>query len=298
MSYPPQGNYPPPGGGYPPAQGGNQPPNSYPPNNYPPNNYPPNNYPPPGPPPGNYPPNNYPPPGPSGGQLGGYPPQGGYAPPPGSYPPQGNYPPQDASPYGGPYAPPQGTPPPYAPPTGLPPYNAVQPGGGYEPYNPYGGGYSTPRYASFWWRVLASIVDSIVVSIPSAIVGAILGVGGYSVATTTTLGDKFGIRLIVAVIGALIAVAYQVLMLTRNNGKTVGDMVCSIQVVSASGGSVSQDQALRRAGFQAVLSLLAIIPFLGFVAFVAALLDDLSMLWDANKQTYHDKFANTSVIKL
>ncbi len=287
MSYPPQGNYPPPGGGYPPAQGGG---------NYPPNNYPPNNYPPPGPPPGNYPPNNYPPPG---GQPGAYPPQGGgYAPPQGNYPPPGTYPPQDAPPYGGQYAPPQGAPPPYAPPTGLPPYNAVQPGGGYDPYNPYGGGYTTPQYASFWWRALATIIDSIVVAIPSAIVGAVLGVGGYSVATTTTLGDRFGIRLVVALVGALIAIAYQVLMLTRNNGKTVGDMVCSIQVVSASGGAVTQDQALRRAGFQAVLSLLAIIPFLGFIAGVASLLDDLSMLWDANKQTYHDKFANTSVIKL
>jgi len=293
MSYPPQGNYPPPGGGYPPAQGGN---------------YPPNSYPPPGPPPGNYPPQppqgNYPPPGPPspyGGQPGAYPPQGGYGPPPGNYPPQppqGNYPPQDGSPYGGQYAPPQGSPPPYAPPMGMPPYSAVQPGGGYDPYNPYGGGYAPPQYASFWWRVLASIIDSIVVAIPSAIVGAILGVGGYSVATTTTLGDNFGIRFLVGVIGALIAIAYQVLMLTRNNGKTVGDMVCGIQVVSASGGSVSQDQALRRAGFQAVLSLLTIIPFLGFIAAIGSLVDDLSMLWDANKQTYHDKFANTSVIKL
>jgi len=297
MSYPPQGNYPPPGGGYPPAQGGNYPPNSYPPSG-----------PPPGPPPGNHPPpqGNYPPPGPSGpydGQPGAYPPQGGYGPPPGNYPPQppqGNYPPQDGSPYGGQYAPPQGAPPPYAPPMGLPPYNnnAMQPGGGYDPYNPYGGGYAPPRYASFWWRALASIVDSIIVSIPGAVLGGILGIGVYSVATTTNVDGNFGLRLAAGLLGLVISVAYQVLLLTRNNGKTVGDMVCGIQVISAGGGSVSQDQALRRAGFQGVLGLLSIIPILGVFAGIAALLDDLSMLWDANKQTYHDKFANTSVIKL
>ena len=74
-------------------------------------------------------------------------------------------------------------------------------------------------------------------------------------------------------------------MIALVNGKTVGAMALGICVVPADGsGSVSIGKALIRA-------------VVGYISGFVLLLGFLWMLWDSNKQTWHDKAAGTYVIK-
>jgi uncharacterized RDD family membrane protein YckC len=65
----------------------------------------------------------------------------------------------------------------------------------------------------------------------------------------------------------------------------LGKQFLGIKVVAAAGGQVSWVQAIVREVFKLVSS-------------YALLLGYLWMLWDKDKQTWHDKVAKTYVIKL
>lgn len=81
-------------------------------------------------------------------------------------------------------------------------------------------------------RIVALIIDSIILGVISSILGAVLGqeVGGL--------------------LSILLIIGYQVAFLTAMNGQTPGKMVMGIRVVSASGGPVSPVQAaLRGVGY-------------------------------------------------
>lgn len=304
MSYPPQGGYSPPSGNYPPPDN-NYPPQggAYPPAGNPPGNYPPASYPPP-----NMPPSNYPPPGNFGQPPGGYPPPGSYP------PPTGDNATRDTPPYG---APPQyGGPPPPQPqqymPPGVSPYNPPPPVP-YGQYNAYAGGYApvVSQESLFWWRALTGVIDFIIIGVGRSIIGAllalILGVGAFSFAVATGgSGGFFGrylvYQVITAFVGAALLVAYEGIVIFRNNGKTLGSMVTGVQVVSADGSPVTQEQSFRRAGYQAAIylaaSIVGIIPLIGWVAWLAMLGYYFAPMWNPSKQAYHDKYANTRVVKV
>lgn len=237
------------------------------------------------------------------GQPGQYPPQNPY----GQQPP---YPPQDQPPYGG-QQPPYGQPPqgnPYGqqgqlgqyPPPPENPYGQQTPypsqPGAVPPYAPYGqqpgypgapGGYyqagTQARYAGFWWRFLAVLIDGIIIGIPLNILAAALGLGSSSSGSGSfnySVGG--GGSLLTTVLFLL----YEVLTLTYWNGQTIGKKICGVRVVNAAtGGAVNLGQSVIR-------YLMKIVS--GFVL----LLGYLWMLWDPNKQTWHDKVAKTYVIKL
>jgi len=305
MSYPPQGGYSPPSGNYPPPDN-NYPPQggSYPPVGNPPGNYPPASYPPP-----NMPPSSYPPPGNFGQPPGGYPPPGSYPPPTGDNATR-DMPPYSAPPYGGPPPPPQ-QPQQYMPP-GVAPYNPPPPVP-YGQYNAYAGGYApvVSQESLFWWRALTGVIDFIIIGVARSIIGAllalILGVGAFSFAVATGgSGGFFGrylvYQVITAFVGAALLVAYEGIVIFRNNGKTLGSMVTGVQVVSADGSPVTQEQSFRRAGYQAAIylaaSIVGIIPLIGWVAWLAMLAYYFAPMWNPSKQAYHDKYANTRVIKV
>lgn len=273
MSYPPQGggNYPPQGGNYPPQdappQGGGQPYGGQPygqPQGNP--------YGQPGQPGQSQGGNPY---GQPQGQPYGQPGQGGGNP----YAPQGQ-------PYGQPpYGQPQGNP--YAPqgqPYGqeaLAPYGA--PGGTPDPYGSYYGGYAAaaPRYAGFWWRLLAGIIDGIIVGIPVGVIAGALGLG----ATTATDGSvntalNGGGQLFSQIVGVL----YAALFIAYWNGQTPGKKICGLRVIKENGGRVEIGPAFVRA-------------LVAIISGIVLLLGYLWMLWDPKKQTWHDKAAGTIVVK-
>jgi uncharacterized RDD family membrane protein YckC len=123
----------------------------------------------------------------------------------------------------------------------------------------------TSARAGFWRRFAAAFVDGILLNIVSWILSAIIGQNpGYG-------------------IGLLITIGYFTYF-HGSTGQTPGNAALSIRVVDKDGGgSIGYGRAFVR-WLVSIVSYLVI--FLGF----------LWMLWDGEKQTWHDKAANSVVV--
>ena len=195
--------------------------------------------------------------------------------------------------------PPSGqTPPPSAPPPGygqMPPYG-TPPGG-----SPYGYGAvpgptdSLGRPLADWWqRLVAIIIDGLILFIPLEIIfSAALGTGG--VAT-----GHLGVKVVIAgLVGAVVEIVYFAILNGSDKGQTVGMMAMGITVRDAStGGAINPQRAAMRILVLAPQIVLAWIPFLGTIAELYCLVCGLSPLWDSRRQGFHDKAIGTVVIKV
>ena len=132
----------------------------------------------------------------------------------------------------------------------------------YQP--PAGGGPSGPR-ASFGRRLVAAIIDGILLGV----------VGGIFYAISRTLGY---------IVQILLTVAYLTYLEGSASGQTVGKKAMGIRVVDfQTGGPIGYPRAFIR--------------WIGrYVSAIACLLGYFWMLWDREKQTWHDKFANDVVV--
>lgn len=133
-------------------------------------------------------------------------------------------------------------------------------------------------YAGFWRRFLAVVLDGIIVSIPANIFAASFGV---SLAIT---GGGIHYRSGGSGLQTLFFVVYEALLIAFWNGQTIGKKAMGIRVVARGGQPVSVGMAFVR-------SLMKI------VSGAVLLLGYLWMLWDPNKQTWHDKVADTYVVR-
>ncbi len=204
-------------------------------------------------------------------------------PPPGGWQQPGQYPPPP--PQGGGWQQPQGggwqQPGQYPPPPGWqqpgqyppPPQGGWQQPGGY-PAPPPIGSWSGPgvggQLAGWWYRVGATIIDGVVLAIPDFVIrAAVPNAGGY-------------------LLSLAVSAAYITIMLAKR-GQTVGNIAVGTRVVYAqTGGPVTYGRALGRWAAEAAMVALLFIPWI---------VDILWPLWDARKQTLHDKIANTVVLR-
>jgi uncharacterized RDD family membrane protein YckC len=154
------------------------------------------------------------------------------------------------------------------------------------------------RYASFWIRVGATLIDGLVfipLSIPF-----LIGIWNRmsteidrSIATgqpadvTPYVGRFAGWALTLAVV----TYTYQALMV-RYFGGTIGKLAVGIRVRKDDGNVAGWREALLRPVLQLIVSVGSFVPGAGLIT----LLDDLWMLWDRQKQTLHDKVAGTIVV--
>ncbi|GHF37048.1 hypothetical protein GCM10010218_18270 [Streptomyces mashuensis] len=215
-------------------------------------------------------------PPPAGGPVGGGGPAGPGGPPPPTGPPPGGTPP--GGPYGGgPYGGgPYGSPPP--------------PGhGGPYPGAPYGGPPSDPLagmppLANRFKRLIARIIDGLLVSVPVSIVFT-FAAGHYD--PWNDQNKSTGLSIIVA----LVYFVYEGLMLSTR-GQTVGKMAMKIRVAMLENGAIPQGApGWTRA---AVYSLPEVVLCCGFVFW---LVNVLWCLWDEPyHQCVHDKAAKTVVV--
>jgi len=137
--------------------------------------------------------------------------------------------------------------------------------------DPFGGesprpsGPSGPR-AGFWIRFGAALIDGILLTIVAIPLRIALPSALYTVIAT------------------LLGIAYYVLLEGGARGQTVGKMAVGIRVFDlAHGGPIGYVRAFVR--------------YIGrFVSFFVLLLGYLWMLWDKEKQTWHDKFAGSVVV--
>ncbi len=127
---------------------------------------------------------------------------------------------------------------------------------------------STMAYAGFGRRLLAVILDGIILSIPAVGLGFALSFGRSG-------GSGSNI---------LLTILYEALLIALWNGQTIGKLAMGIRVVTADGAPVPVGMAFARAGMK-------------IVSGAALGLGYLWMLWDLNKQTWHDKVAKTYVIR-
>jgi uncharacterized RDD family membrane protein YckC len=128
----------------------------------------------------------------------------------------------------------------------------------------FGGGAITSERAGFWVRFGASLVDGILVGIVSVVLDLALKGPGSG-------------------IGFLLAIGYYVYCEGGERGQTIGKAALGIQVRSTSGGPLGYGRAFLRY----VGRIVSTIPlFLGY----------FWMLWDSNKQTWHDKIAGSVVV--
>ncbi|OPG05419.1 RDD family protein [Microbispora sp. GKU 823] len=163
--------------------------------------------------------------------------------------------------------------------------------------------------AEWWQRLVARIIDGVIVGIPFAIITLVITgivVTNASIDPTTgvfTTGSGYFLAsLLTAILGGLVMVAYEFLML-RAQGQTLGKKVMGIKVVPVGGtldaGGLPQDAALKRAGVLYVFEFLQWIPVISYLASLASLLNVLWLLWDKPlHQALHDKVANTVVVKV
>ena len=125
----------------------------------------------------------------------------------------------------------------------------------------------TSERSGFWRRFAAALIDGIALGVVSGILRAILGNSG---------GEGLGL---------VISLGYYTYFHGKT-GQTPGDAVMSIRVVdfrNGTGAPIGYGRALGRA-------------LMSIVSAVVFLLGYLWMIWDSEKQTWHDKAANSVVV--
>ena len=152
--------------------------------------------------------------------------------------------------------------------------------------------------ADWWQRLVAIILDSIILFVPKAILTAI--VVGTAVSNNGLYTTGIGASLIVlGIIFAIVDIAYFALLNGSEKGQTVGQMVLGIAVRDESTGGAIGPQ---RGGLRILVLdpglLVFWIPVIGLIAGLYTLVAALSPLWDDRRQGFHDKVAKTDVIKV
>jgi uncharacterized RDD family membrane protein YckC len=135
------------------------------------------------------------------------------------------------------------------------------------------------EYAGFWIRLVAAIIDGIVLCVPYFFFIALLS------------GEAFGkvsilnpLGVIIFLLLVLVIIAYAPFMLSKF-GATLGKMILGLRVVDANGQKIGLGKALLR-------------EIIG--KWISNLVFSLGFIWvafDEKKQGWHDKIAGTYVVK-
>jgi len=151
-------------------------------------------------------------------------------------------------------------------PAGEPP---SPPGSGYG-YQQQGYGYSygpVATYSGFWRRAGAFLLDEVVIGVAGSLLAGLSG-------DSSTVG----------LLNLFISIAY-FSILEGSRGQTLGGMVANVRVVDADTGGLI---GIPRAIWRNIVRIAS-----GFVLGLGY----LWMLWDPRKQTWHDKAANSVVVR-
>jgi uncharacterized RDD family membrane protein YckC len=129
----------------------------------------------------------------------------------------------------------------------------------------FGGSVPSNVRAGFGERLVAAIIDGVIL----AVIGGVLG------STLRGVGSGFG---------SLLGLAYYIYLEGSPSGQTFGKKLMNIRVVDiATGGSIG----FGRAAIRYFARILSAIP---------CLLGYFWMLWDPEKQTWHDKLSTAVVV--
>jgi uncharacterized RDD family membrane protein YckC len=139
------------------------------------------------------------------------------------------------------------------------------------------------NYAGFWLRVVAYIIDAIILGIVGFVFGMIFGIGAVS--TGTDLSDPAGGgNIMLQLISIVIGVAYFAGMESSSWQATVGKKALGLVVTDLNGQRLGLGRAIGRY-FGKILS--ALILLIGFIM----------VAFTERKQGLHDMIAGTLVLK-
>ncbi len=170
------------------------------------------------------------------------------------------------------------------------------------PPSPYGPPSTAPGYApgwqpevgatlAEWWRrLLAIILDVLILIIPNAIITSLFGLTAIEIdSVTDELTIDFGALAASSLVTLIIFSVYSGILEGGRHGASVGKMALRIQVRDAdTGGPIGFGRAaVRRLIYQALLD--------AFV--IPGVINGLSPLWDRRRQAWHDKAVNSVVVR-
>ena len=138
------------------------------------------------------------------------------------------------------------------------------------------------RYAGFWIRFVALMIDSFALSVILGILFLVAGMVGYAVGSRRSPGINIALGLVIMFLMWAVPAAYVTIMVGRW-GATLGKMAIGLKIVQADGGRVGYWRAFGR-GWAWLLSY--IILFVGFI--IAG--------FDSKKRALHDYICDTRVI--
>ncbi|KKQ92103.1 MAG: RDD domain containing protein [Microgenomates group bacterium GW2011_GWC1_39_7b] len=144
----------------------------------------------------------------------------------------------------------------------------------------------TVVYAGFWARLGASVLDGLIIGVVSFVINLVMGI-------VTTVAGGGSASSVVAVVSMVVSLIFFVLELVYfiyfigAKGQTLGKMALKIKVVRA---GTNEAPGYLKAFLREVVG--------KFISSFVFLLGFLWMLWDKNKQTWHDKIAGTVVVKV
>lgn len=142
---------------------------------------------------------------------------------------------------------------------------------------------SVARFAGFWIRVVAALIDGIIMSVAGSIAGVLLSMLMF--AGIRPYDDTFFPFVIVSyVVQTGIVWAYNILMI-HHKGATIGKMALGLKVVSADGG-------------RAALGKIVLRETIGkFVSGITLCIGFMMVGWTKKKQGLHDMIAGTVVVR-
>ena len=157
----------------------------------------------------------------------------------------------------------------------------------------------TGRYAlAGWWsRVVATLVDGIIVGLGAVLImalfGSVFSVGFFASEEAGIAAVIVGLLLSFVAI-AIVALLYAPLMMARTNGKTLGRMVVGNRVIRAGGEPMTFGWAMLR---EVVIKALAFGLASSVTFGLASLVDVLWPLWDDENRALHDFVVDTRTVK-
>jgi uncharacterized RDD family membrane protein YckC len=146
------------------------------------------------------------------------------------------------------------------------------------------------RYAGFWIRFVARVIDSVIVGVAGSIIliplqlligGAAIrgGMGGDPTAMIPAMMGAFGL---IALLSIGLNAAYEIYFLSKS-GATLGKQLLGLKVIRADGGPIPVNLAVGRF-FAYIVS--GLILYIGYI--MAA--------FDPEKRALHDRICDTRVI--
>ena len=140
----------------------------------------------------------------------------------------------------------------------------------------------TVRMVSFGGRVVATLLDALLLAVGSFMLGMVLGLVGTFL-NMYNYDEPIPVHWVVVVSGLLLSIFYYVGLWSKS-GQTIAKAVLNQRVVGADGKPVSVGKATLR--------------YLGYI--VSGVLLSLGFLWaafDRRRQGLHDKLGGTFVVK-